>query len=702
MAQIDLGKFGRASPVVERQPIAPARPAVAWAAAHHLGETIERLSKDLLDDYEREQKVLSQAKADTAAQGYSVEASKLAIAAQARMEGGEMSPRDAVAWYKDALAGVKVPEVEGMDDPLTVRYQGAIKQASDAGELRILNAMGRVAEKDQNRTAAALVESAIDNAVLAENPAPLIAKLAADLSPGGAAFKAFGTEKAATTLADAVSKVHAQRLSLSLSQAEASGDAVKAQQIVTALADDQSTLSAAVGVRRAQALAHADTTLRQIKARAKHEEDSRETEGERAKREYTAGLVAGVSFSADQMETFRTKVSGTKSEQEFTIMVEQAPKIAAVAKGSPVENRAALDDITTRLAAAQASGDTALSVTLARQVEVMAKAADRARTTMLTNPISFIESRTGKVMPSLSETDLADPAKLKTLIGGRTKEIRALRATEGFGRYIPMAPLKPDEAAAIGTALMNGSALQKGALLRALNNASDGDIPLYQAMVGQVVPQGSGVIALAGLRMTPTSTTHAGSTSKAPPPYVGEAILRGWASLTGGEGNKDKNETMSSLKVPGADAFWKVLFNKTNLAEADEGSLPVIVDAARYYFAGMMGRFGGFDPMQEDDIAAALEHVAGETTKMGWGLPFKGRVMVPWGMEKGDFLEKIKAAYIATMSEGRFKGEPNGAWTIYAVPGSGGTRYGFLDPERRPIADAKDNARPLELDISDQ
>lgn len=713
MAQIDLGKFGQAAPVVRSTPIAPSGIGVEWAAARNLGETGMSLADQMLNDYSREQKHLQGAKIQYNSADFGTEAAKRSLAEVHAMEAGEITPEQAVERYRMTMADVKVPEIDGLDEAMSLQYQTAIKQQKEAGELRILNAMGRVAEKQQNQTAAAFVDSTVRNAIVSEYSDTAEAALRTSAAPGGLLYRAYGKEKAEQILADSISSIRYGRTLRTLADAEDKGKPEVVEGVLTSLRDGQSDLSRDLGLRHPQLLGYADTTLRQIKSRAEQQTNRVEAGGERATHSYERDLRYGVTIPPERREEYRLAAIGTKSWPTYQALSQMEPVLSRAGKATFDGMAADIEETAKSLTAAMEGGNTESARLYRDTLTNLLELANNRQNMRATAPLEFVESLTGEKMADLVQADFAPGGALKAKLKDRENAILGHRKAEGYGnRYVPMLLLKKDDAVMVGGMLQQGTPDSRIATLQIIMDAAENRRDIYQSILAQSLPEkGSVAIAVAGMRVT------------AKDQEVGRAILQGHDLLYPKGRSKD---TMADAKHMEDDPPSKYLDElKTSANDIYKAMLPgesdALVEAARCYRAAR----------PQVDILTAIKRVAGDVMEASdLKLGFSGKLMVPWGMSRDDFSSKMITAYFKALGEKRItikeRNEatrylddklvrskdtqtafsvknipqlPNSRWAIFEAPGSAGLRYNFYDTDSLKLI--KDNLtdEPVEISI---
>lgn len=695
MAQIDLGKYGRASPVTVATPIAKSDAGVAWDAAARLGRVGMALSKEYLDETNR-------GKIGLAVQAHDEVVDKAAIDATNKMQSGALSPMQAEDYFRSVLDQVEPEEIPYLSPDQEAAYQLGLRQSQQRAMHRVLMGARSAAETEQNRIARAIPDSTVRAATVAADPEVALEQLRASARPGGVLANAAGPEYAAEIVADTESKVYEARARNDLETYQATGDAVAVGRMQKDLLDENSLTSRRLGPRRSAVLSQVTSTINQLTNTADHAQRARETAGARTVKEYADGMKLAVRYSADQISAMRAKVAGTEAEPLFNELLESQDVVHKAATSSPEANASTIMDLAEKFKEAQRGGDTKLAEKLNRLLAVTAEAAKTAAERGVNAPIELVEARTGNRFADIGPQDLADPTGLAAKLKDRAVALDALRSTPGFSK-VSRLPLKPQEATALSSVITGESPERAAAALNALLQATDRNQPAYSAILSQITEKGAEAIALAGLRLDPYVKGYAGPEHKSPT-NVGVAILNGMG-LLGLLEKKPKGETEAKVGAlaPSPDVFRKALGKDKEhwfkaIPVADQ---PMVLDAARAYYASMLANHtfsAAPEPnTQEAQAQTAIRAVAGNAIKSPVG---NGSVLVPWGMATDDFIRQMEESWAIAGRKGEVDPGKESARWITPVPGSGGLSFYFLDSNYVPIRNNKDKSSLFTITVT--
>jgi hypothetical protein len=695
MAQIDLGKFGRASPVVVPAQVAPANADVAWDQTARVGAVGFSVSKDYLDGINR-------GKIGLAAQSFDEAMDRAAIETTQKTQAGELSPMQAEAYFQSVLDKIEPEAIPYLSQEQETVYQLALQQSKQRAMRRVMVGAKGAAEVEQNRIAAAYPDGAFRAAIVAEDPEMQIERLRTAAQPGGILAKAYGAEKAAEVVADTATKIYESRARSDIEAFEAKGDAVSLGKLQAELLDENSLKARRLADRRAAVLSQVTSTIDRVTNRSEHDGRQREAGARRALQDATEGMTLGVVFSPAQISAMEATVSGTESEPLFRELMESAGAVHKAATASPDESAKSITDTANRVTEAKAAGNVPLTKKLTRLAEALTSAATTALARMGRNPVDFVESRTGRVFAPIDANDFLKPDELAKKIGERVDAVTALRGTPGFERRVGYGVLKAPEAASLHGLITGSNHQQSALLLHGLLKATKRDQAAYSSTLAQIADHGSKAIALAGLRIEMPVKGYAGRDM--PEVNVGEYILEGMDTL-GQLKPPQKNEATAKQSdvVPGRDVFAKALgespdwFKAISVEDRD-----AVLDAARAFYAAMLNHnHFGPDPdtsTREGQAAKAIKAVAGNAIRSPVGNS-DSTLLVPWGMSTDKFRAQLKEAWAIAVTQGRVDPGKESAFRIYAVPGSNGLRFRFAWREGL-LDDKTDKTKPFELTVS--
>lgn len=699
MAQIDLGKFGNASPVVVATPVAPADAGVAWGEAAKMGRVGFDLAKDYLDSTNR-------GKIGVAVQAHDEATDRAAIAAQDKMLSGELSPMQAEGYFQSVLDKIEPEQIPYLSPEQESAYQTALAQSRQRAMHRVLTGAKSAAEVDQGRTAAALVDGAYRSGIVAADPELQIWRIEQAAQPGGVLFKTYG-EKAPGAVAEVAAKIYDTRLSTDVVKYEVAGDAVSLGRLQEELNDDNSLKSKRLGDNRASILSRVTSAIDRLTNRSTHETNQREVAAKRAVQDYADGLKLGVTYSPEQVATYKAKAEGTEAAEMLSDLMASEGSVRKAATSSGEESAPVIMDMAKKVSEAKAAGNAKLTARLTRLLEITAQAADAAKERVNKNPVDFVEARTGKAFDPISQEDFVRQDALAQKIVDRSNALSALRSEKGFSGKVGYAILKEAEADWIAGLLTGNDYKQSVGVLQALRTATGNDKASYAAIISQIAPKSAPAVAIAGMRVDPPVDGYVRSglwSKKLAVGNVAENILRGM-DILGQLKPKSKNEQSKKdvSLVPGLDLFEKALGKNVTMFKAIPTSdRPSVLDAARAFYAAML-ETSQFSPAPEEtnqlsQADEAINAVAGSyiTAPVGSG---DEALLVPWGMPTTEFTRQLEAGWGAAVARGEADGGKETLYRIFAVPGSNGERYRFAARDGL-LMNLKDRATPLELTVT--
>lgn len=624
MAQIPLGEFGAARVTPQASPNRVDTSATniagrgAGAIADALGQggdTLNRIASTRDAEDKRKSDALAQAEMVNAGTDYEIQIGAAAREHAAALAEGRVDFRKAdEAWAERTAKIPPPPPPPGLDEAMTVRFGGVLRQTTERARLTV-TAASRTAQQSHFK---AQVTSALDNIVMvAAQPGASTEEAIARVQALAPQLRMADFDEAttATVLTKAQEKIYGNEVQGRLNVAANDRGALDALlgdlegkdgRYMTRLEDPTTRMSYAGKVR--QRLHQLDTAERQTV-------DKREAIGKQAVAAMWKQATSGVPWTPATVQQWSTDVAGTSHEAEFKaagqMLVEvqgvlrqpkdaqadyvQALRVKLAAEGGLPEDKARIDQLETMIAGVAKQREEEPLLYLAAMTGTAPKAIDLN---------AVLQSGDLRPLGQMLEDNMADVTALRGQFGGAVQK-RPLLAQDAEGL------------AGLVNALPPSKVLP---LFKALRGSGVSD-DTYAAVMQQIAPNAP-LKAYAG-----ELSARPGGEPTAFLMLAGEAVLAGKGDV--------------KMKMPPDASFQEALTAAAgNAYQGRPDAFTRDLAAIRAVYAGAAVKDGNtaagdaFDPALATN---AIRAVVGNVAEFG------GRkVVVPWGMAADVFTDRAE------------------------------------------------------------
>lgn len=356
-------------------------------------------------------------------------------------------------------------------------------------------------------------------------------------------------------------------------------------------------------------LARVATLRGQLEARAERVVDRKEAEAERALERMDRYVAEGIVPPEEELATLRTQVAGSSREGEWNPRLEGVVQAQQLAQLPPAQQMRFVEEQEAKLAGT-ATLEQASNIRRTRTV-VEARIKE-----LQTDPLGYDAKVQGTTVPPLDLGSMVsgDVSAVRAQIDDRMTAVAAARKRYRTG--VGTSPLRPQEAAALSTALAQAEPRQALQVYGTLRQAADDDA--YRAIMEQIAPDAP-VRAMAG-------DFYATS------PRIAERLLRGEQLLAG------KGEA-KLVRMPSAKALNDDIARVIGDAFAGRPSdLQAASQAVRAYYAADTADAGdATDEINTERLEAAVAAVIGEPAEIE-----DMKVIPPRGMDADTFEDKAE------------------------------------------------------------
>lgn len=376
--------------------------------------------------------------------------------------------------------------------------------------------------------------------------------------------------------------------------------------------------------------------------------DQREAKAERGVAKMQQQIMAGVPATPQAWQDLKALVAGTSVAGEYDDLVKGEKEVQTTLR-MPIADQVRL--VQQKQAALDTNGGTLAD---AANNARLRQAVDQNIKLMQNAPLVFAEQRMDTPATPVELTGVTDknaqPAIAAEL---QNRAVQLSTLSKRFGAAVPMKPLLPQEAQQFSQMLEHASPNHAAELMASMRDAS-GDMKVFKGVMQQVAPDNP-VLTSAGLlaaqRSELTTKTHWFKPDESMLSQdVAGTIIKGETLLNPSKGEKgaDGKPQSKNLYLPEGATLQQEFEDRVGDAFADRpGAADKALQTVRAYYAGRASEKGRIAADNKDIdsniVDEAVRNVVGNVVNYNGN----GKVVLPWGMAKDDFNDRIEAAAIS-------------------------------------------------------
>ena len=673
MANIPLGNFGQTTPGAVS----------AGSARGDFGQSIaqglQQVGNGLMavaDEHQKQKQAMARAKSVNEVYNHELFLGNVVSDINDKIRKGELKYQDAQGYYEQQAGTFSRSQIDGLDAAGNEQLNGVLTR-NVAGYAQKVKALQSKYEQDDYKNQ--FVQGLDTLGKQRQIPGADIEQINKKSDVLAEMAKRAGIDSAvySKTIQDFKDAGWYQHASERAMKAEATNNVGELQALQHDLTSDSGFYIGKMDTEKRNAVLKGVTfDLERIRQRAELAQAKADAKGERALAQFNALVATGANPSQEAIDKTLGMVKGTSAEAEFRSAIDFSAHVQEVLK-KPITEQIALANEVSRKA--MESADSATQVAQAKR---LASAIQANVNTLQKDPLKYQENQTGQPIPdlpldalgSLSEAPAA-AQHIAAQLSDRWAIIKGLENKNGIA--LDYALLKPTEAEKLGSLLSSKEASvdEKQKILASLRDVS-GSTDIYKSVLKQLQPKAP-VMAYAGAiaASDKTITFDPGIFSKNQtlnPQQVAATLLKGERIL---DEHKFELPPVGRLQEAFSSALGDAYQNSPDAYQAD-------FDAVRAYYAGAVSEEGSPSKIIDSKlIKKAIHVVVGQPYKNG-----DSTVLPPYGMQKGEFADKLDTAWKSAARGTNHDGVPVSSFNLrqvgmgkyqvfsgqYAVPDSSG------------------------------
>lgn len=608
--KIPAGNFGNATPGT-----APVANGSTGTGLEKLGNVGMTIAAQMMED----QRALSRIRAGNELSAYQLSVKQVGVDMIPLMAEGTIKSADAEAYHKKAIGALPKPNFDYADTGTQELAKGNVELAQKEAGITLQPAIRttmKLEQKSEVVTALDLIlkESGIPGADVAKT----LGKLDAWESNG---VQAFGQDGWAKVKQDTRDKAYFNDVIQKSLQNRDSMPGLKALE-KELKSKDGFYIDKLDTQKREQAWSAVAGRIDQLETKNRHLADKAEAKAQQAINQIDRQIASGVPITAQMWDDAEKITKGTTLHEDFKQRINDEAQVQKVLR-MPITEQVLF--VQGKEAALLNDGG---NLREKANLDRLKSSVNANLKSLQDTPLIFAQNRTGQAVEPLDFNAMAD-GKGSTLIQDRIATIMALQ--KQYGSQVKMAPLLPQEASMLASALDKGTPKQQAATFGNLRNMVGND-SAYRATMQQIAPDNP-VMANAGV-----------IASKSLP--AAELVLRGQQILNPDKKTDGKGK---ELKLPSEKDFNEYFSNMENNAfSGKEKARHVAYQTAVSIYAAKSVDSGDYSGQL--DFKRWKESINQAT---GGFERYKGRsIVMPYGMEWGAFKDGLKEKTSALFASG--------------------------------------------------
>lgn len=361
-------------------------------------------------------------------------------------------------------------------------------------------------------------------------------------------------------------------------------------------------------------------------------------------------IASGIPATGDMWNSWRQATKGTEYEQDYREAQQNEQTVQTVLKLPIADQLKFIQDKESQLmtgggSVRDATNINRLKTAITQNVKLMADA-----------PLVFNANRLGEEMAPLGPNDLTN-GDVNSVLQDRLTTLQAMR--KQYGPQIPLKPLLPQEAQALGSQISQATPAQQAKAFDSIY-ANAGDPQAFNAIMQQIAPD-SPVSAYAGMiygkQNDITINTHLfGKDDVVQPRIVAQTLLEGERLINKTKLAKSEDgKPLPNLFMPPKtefDAQFATAVGDTFAGRPDAEN--VALQVAYAYYVGKSAETGRLNK-DTSSYANINNNLMRESLKATLGNVVdyngSGSVLTPLGMNESTFQDKIHDAYKAALQQ---------------------------------------------------
>lgn len=667
--RIPMGNFGNVLPETQRGSAGFDNTRTSQALGQ-LGDTVQRIAGNVMDQQHQEDKALARVRASNLLLDRETQIKTITSDLAEKARTGQIKHDQLLSSYESAVGKLDALRPTGLDQAEIEGFDLGLKKLQSSGMLGIQEVAGRARIGEAQADLAARMDTlGKDAGMPGSNPEAIIGRMnAEDIDTAGR--MAFGQEWEARkqSFADNVYSTHVtQRINA------ARDNMGELNRLEKDLTDGEGAYASKLDAnRRTVALNSVMNFKTSLENKALAAEAKREAAAMRALALGNQQIASGIPAPAGFWDGIGTQVRGTTMEADFKDMMHAETEVQEVLRLPPDQQ---VQFIQQRQASLMTEGGTAkdaanfgrLSTAVTNNVKQMQEA-----------PLLFAQARTGADVAPLDIASLlttgGDTSVIATQLQDRASTIQGMRNLYGSG--VKMRPLLPQESTALTSALGQMTPRQQGQVFSLLRQ-SFGDDATYQGAMQQIAPD-SPVKALAGMihgkqqEITLQNNWIADNVT-ASAGDVSETMLTGENILNKTKAEKGADGKSANFPIPKETEFRTEFANQMGKVFAGRPeAFDVAMQAVRSYYTGKSAQEGDITgEVDSKRMRQAIKATIGNPVSFNGG----STVLAPWGMDEDQFYDRAKASFEATMRERGMPDALTNNFGIFSLENRSGDTY---------------------------
>lgn len=544
-----------------------------------------------------------------------------------RMLSGELPADKAQEAYRSALTLAQTPDLDGMDELTRLHFQQGLKSIDTQGEIKLNDLIA----KGQHVQTKAALEGFLDaQGKLAGIPGSDIDAINAkadSLDEQGVAAYGMQWGQVKQNWKDGNWTNQAAQRAMQAADNLGALDQLE-QDLTRGFYTDKIDTN-----KRDAILRTVLSNKNQLLAKAQHEADMREAKAQRALSSIDQQIASGIPATAAMWAQWADTVRGTSAESEFRTRMQDETEVQNVLR-EPLDKQMAY--VQNKQAELMNEGG---SVQQGANLNRLANAIKQNLTQLRTEPLLYLQNRTGTPIAPLDMSALTSPAPVPEFADNLRERAASIQAAQKqYGAGLPMKPLLPQEAQMLSQALAGGTPRDQVQIMGNLYRSA-GDGAIYQGILQQIAPD-MPVKALAGMLMAKqkdlTLQTHWFKPN--------EVVSSGDVATTLLEGEQLIKQGKAGIPLP-ADKEFRLAFGDAagDVFAGRPQAYEIAMQAVRAYYAGDAAKSGDVTGVVDDKrMQHAIRSVLGDVVDFNGN----GNVLAPWGMDAASFQDRARAAYL--------------------------------------------------------
>lgn len=612
-----------------------------------VAEAIDRQERELQAKRDAEADALARAKASNALLDHELRAKTLQASIASRIETGDLDYREADREFEELSADLGDPVLDGLAPDDAERVAGGYRRNVAAARMGLSVAV-EGARRQEGKTQVVAAFDKLDK--IAGLPGASIDQLASRAASLGQLWTAAGLdpaqfEKTRQGYVDKWWTGHATRRAL-----QGRENPAELQALERDLIADDGFYADKLDVDKRNALfSQVLGAQSRLEAKEQHAADKRLAVATRALSAIDQQIASGIPATPEMWAGWADQVKGTDLEAEFQDRVQGEIAVQKVLRLPPDQQETHVQQAE---AALLSGGGTPRDKA---NLDRLKRAVEANQESMRETPLLYHQQRTGEVVPVLDMQALTsgDVAAIHGQIRGRMETLATMR--QELGPEVGNAPLLPQEAKALSTALRQVTLAQQVQMFGTLSKAI-GDPEAYRGAMQQIAPD-SPVTALAG-------TLFPGNEKGA------TLLLKGEQLLNRAPGDRSTDGKGSAFPMPPPKEFDEAVAQAVgNAFRGRPEAYAIAMQAVRAGYAGAAATDGDVTgEIDLDRIENVIRFTIGETVTINGT-----DVLAPIGMDEDVFEDALEEAW-----ESAAGNRPEGAsddFGVYGLRQAGDGRY---------------------------